>query len=53
MSKSRPQCRLFIENKEGKVLLQLRDNTPQIPSPDCWGTFGGQIEEGENPLKRS
>jgi len=40
---------LLIENREGKVLLQLRDNIPGIPWPDCWGTFGGQIEEGESP----
>jgi len=49
MGKERPQCGLLIENREGKVLLQLRDNKPDIPYPDCWGTFGGQIEEGETP----
>ena len=49
MGKDRPQCGLLIENREGKVLLQLRDNIPVIPWPDCWGTFGGQIEEGETP----
>ncbi|MCX5806546.1 MAG: NUDIX domain-containing protein [Proteobacteria bacterium] len=49
MSKDRPQCGLLIENKEGKVLLQLRDNKPDIPYPNCWGTFGGQIEEKETP----
>jgi 8-oxo-dGTP diphosphatase len=49
MGKDRPQCGLLIENREGKVLLQLRDNIPAIPWPDCWGTFGGQIEEGETP----
>jgi 8-oxo-dGTP diphosphatase len=45
--KTRPQCGLLIENKEGKVLLQLRDNIDSIPWPGCWGTFGGQVEEGE------
>jgi 8-oxo-dGTP diphosphatase len=49
MGKNRPQCGLLIENREGKVLLQLRDNIPEIPWPDCWGTFGGEIEEGESP----
>jgi 8-oxo-dGTP diphosphatase len=49
VSKDRPQCGLLIENKEGKVLLQLRDNKPDIPYPNCWGTFGGQIEEKESP----
>jgi 8-oxo-dGTP diphosphatase len=49
MGKDRPQCGLLIENKEGKVLLQLRDDKPDIPYPNCWGTFGGQIEENETP----
>lgn len=47
--KSRPQCGLFIENSRGEVLLQLRDDKPSIAYPGCWGTFGGQIEEGEQP----
>ncbi len=47
--KKRPQCGLLIENGRGEVLLQLRDNKPEIPYPNCWGTFGGQIEEGELP----
>ena len=49
MPKDRPQCGLLIENSEGKVLLQLRDDRQDIPYPNCWGTFGGQIEEGETP----
>ena len=49
MSKNRPQCGLILENRGGKILLQLRDNKPGLPYPDCWGTFGGQIEEGETP----
>jgi 8-oxo-dGTP diphosphatase len=49
MRKTRPQCGLLIENKEGRVLLQLRDNNPSISYPNRWGTFGGQIEEGETP----
>jgi len=49
MGKNRPQCGLLIENSEGKVLLQLRDDNPQIPYPGCWGTFGGQIEGEETP----
>jgi 2-amino-4-hydroxy-6-hydroxymethyldihydropteridine diphosphokinase len=47
--KNRPQCGLLIENNRGEVLLQLRDNKSEIPYPNCWGTFGGQIEEGEQP----
>ncbi len=47
--KDRNQCGLLIENGEGKVLLQLRDDSPDIPYPGCWGTFGGQIEGDETP----
>lgn len=49
MRKNRPQCGLLIENAEGKVLLQLRDDKPDIPYPNCWGTFGGQVEVVETP----
>jgi len=49
MSKNRPQCGLILENSEGKILLQLRDDKSNLPYPGCWGTFGGQIEEGETP----
>jgi len=47
--KNRPQCGLLIENGRGEVLLQLRDDKPTIAYPNCWGTFGGQLEEGELP----
>ena len=47
--KNRPQCGLLIENGRGEVLLQLRDDKPTLAYPNCWGTFGGQIEEGELP----
>ncbi len=47
--KNRPQCGLLIENGRGEVLLQLRDDKPTIAYPNCWGTFGGQIENGELP----
>jgi 8-oxo-dGTP diphosphatase len=49
MNGERPKCGLLIENKEGKVLLQLRDDDPAIRYPNLWGTFGGQVEEGETP----
>ena len=29
--------------------MQLRDDKPGFEYPNCWGTFGGQIEEGETP----
>ena len=40
-----------MENAEDRVLLQLRDDIPDIPWPGMWGTFGGQIEVGETPLE--
>lgn len=46
---------IAILYREGKFLLQLRDNIPGIPYPGHWGFFGGHIEAGENPedaLKR-
>jgi 8-oxo-dGTP diphosphatase len=36
-------------NAEGKILLQLRDNRPDIINPNCWTTFGGGVDEGETP----
>ena len=36
-------------NAEGKILLQLRDNRPDIINPNCWTTFGGAVEAGETP----
>lgn len=51
MSKYKPQCGLILEDKEGKILLQLRDNKAEIPYPNMWGTFGGQIEDGETPIE--
>jgi 8-oxo-dGTP diphosphatase len=49
MKKTRPQCGLIIENADGEILLQLRDDKPGLEYPNCWGTFGGQIEEDETP----
>jgi len=32
---------------EGKVLLLLRDNNPDIPHPNMWQSIGGRVDEGE------
>jgi 8-oxo-dGTP pyrophosphatase MutT (NUDIX family) len=40
---------LAILYREGKFLMQLRDNIPNILYPGCWGLFGGHLEAGENP----
>ncbi|MBI5670262.1 MAG: GNAT family N-acetyltransferase [Chloroflexi bacterium] len=40
---------IFLRNREGKVLAQLRDDKPGILFPACWSTLGGAIEDGETP----
>jgi 8-oxo-dGTP diphosphatase len=40
---------IILENDEGKFLLYLRDNNPDIPFPNHWDLIGGHIEEGETP----
>ena len=36
-----------IIHQEGKYLMQLRDDIPDIAYPGVWGFFGGHIEPGE------
>lgn len=46
---------LAILTRDGKFLMQLRDNIPSIAYPGVWGLFGGHLEPGEDPkaaLKR-
>jgi 8-oxo-dGTP diphosphatase len=33
----------------GKVLLQHRDDKPEIRWPGAWAIFGGHVEDGETP----
>jgi 8-oxo-dGTP diphosphatase len=33
----------------GAILLQLRDDRPDVAAPNCWSTIGGHIELGESP----
>lgn len=40
-------CLLF--DKNGKLLIYLRDNKPTISFPNHWDFFGGIMEEGETP----
>ncbi|MGE3624609.1 MAG: NUDIX domain-containing protein [Bdellovibrionales bacterium] len=36
--------------KDGRqILLQLRDDKPNIFFPNRWGSFGGAVESGETP----
>lgn len=36
-------------NPDGEILLQQRDDRPNLRFPGCWVTFGGAVEEGETP----
>jgi len=38
-----------ILHREGRVLLQHRDDNPNIVWPGHWAIFGGHIEPGEEP----
>ena len=40
---------IAILYREGKFLLQLRDDIPGIRYPGHWAFFGGHIEPGETP----
>lgn len=40
---------LAMLQREGRWLLQLRDDIPGIVAPGCWGLFGGHLEPGETP----
>ncbi|MFH0952476.1 MAG: NUDIX domain-containing protein [Patescibacteria group bacterium] len=47
----RDGAKVFLKNKTAsKFLLQLRDNKPDIPYSNFWGSFGGGIREGEKPI---
>ncbi len=55
MSQSLPAVAIAILYQEGKFLMQLRDDLPNIIYPGHWGLFGGHLEPGETPeaaLKR-
>ncbi|MBE9047371.1 NUDIX domain-containing protein [Pleurocapsales cyanobacterium LEGE 10410] len=46
---------MAIIHQDGKYLMQLRDDIPNILYPGVWGFFGGHLEPGEEPeegLKR-
>lgn len=38
----------IILRKEGKILLQFRNNNPDIPFPNTWSLFGGLIGNNES-----
>lgn len=32
--------------RDGRWLMQLRDEIPTIVAPGCWGLFGGHLDPG-------
>lgn len=40
---------LAMLEREGRWLMQLRDEIPTIVAPGCWGLFGGHLDPGETP----
>ncbi len=40
---------LAMLQREGRWLMQLRDEIPSIVAPGCWGLFGGHLDPGERP----
>lgn len=45
----RHQVAIAILERQGRFLMQLRDDVPGILYPGHWGLFGGHIEPGEDP----
>jgi 8-oxo-dGTP diphosphatase len=41
---------IIFLNDQNEVLLQLRDNKPNIPYPNMWAIPGGHVDQGETPL---
>lgn len=42
---------LAMLEREGRWLLQLRDDIEGIVHPGCWGLFGGHLDPGEHPAQ--
>ena len=40
---------LAMLHREGRWLMQLRDEIPNIVAHGCWGLFGGHLDPGETP----
>jgi 8-oxo-dGTP pyrophosphatase MutT (NUDIX family) len=44
-----PMAGVILEDEEGRIALQLRDNNSKIINPGKWSVFGGHIEADEDP----
>jgi len=41
----------LIVAEDGRLLLQHRDDKPELPGSGKWGLFGGHVEAGEQPAE--
>ena len=39
----------ILWTNDGRVLLQQRDDKPDLRYAGCWTLFGGSVEDGEDP----
>lgn len=44
-------CGLVLQDAQGRLCLQLRDDIDGIASPGTWCLFGGHMDPGETPLQ--
>lgn len=42
---------VILEDRQGRILLQLRSQVDGIANPGKWGLFGGHLEPGESPIE--
>jgi 8-oxo-dGTP diphosphatase len=42
-------AQILLFDRDGRLLIYLRDDKPGIPFPNCWDFFGGHVEAGETP----
>lgn len=40
---------IILEDRSGRIAMQLRDDRPEVVSAGPWGLFGGWIEPNESP----
>ena len=46
---ARTEVAVAMLHRDGRWLLQLRDDLDWIIAPGCWGLFGGHLESDESP----
>jgi 8-oxo-dGTP diphosphatase len=42
-------AQVLLFDRDGRLLIYLRDDKPEIPFPNHWDFFGGHLEAGETP----